>query len=97
LRKHAAREGGRPVIWQIVTQPGLELFTASTLPATTASHPRSVFTRAGRFRDLDDVIVDDYFAGMKHVKVGDTIEILNHHFRVCGIVAHGRERESLCR
>jgi putative ABC transport system permease protein len=36
------------------------------------------------------VIVDDYFAGMKKVKVGDSIEILNHQFRVCGIVAHGK-------
>ena len=26
----------------------------------------------------------------KHVKVGDTIEILNHNFRMCGIVEHGR-------
>ena len=26
----------------------------------------------------------------KHVKVGDTIEILNHNFRVAGIVEEGR-------
>jgi putative ABC transport system permease protein len=27
---------------------------------------------------------------MQHVKVGDSIEILNHQFRVCGIVLHGK-------
>src|SRR5208337_3757976 len=36
------------------------------------------------------VIVDDYFAGMNHKKVGDTIEILAHDFRICGIVPHGK-------
>jgi putative ABC transport system permease protein len=34
--------------------------------------------------------VDDYFAQSQHVRVGDTLEILNHSFRVAGIVEHGR-------
>ena len=35
-----------------------------------------------------DVIVDDYAAAGK--KVGDTITVINHPFRICGIVAHGK-------
>jgi putative ABC transport system permease protein len=27
---------------------------------------------------------------MKHMKVGDSLEILNHNFRICGIVEHGK-------
>ncbi len=40
------------------------------------------------FQGPDDVILDDYAAAGK--KVGDTIAILNHPFRICGIVAHGK-------
>jgi len=47
-----------------------------------------VFIEGGPFQAPYDVIVDDY-AG-KGKKVGDTIEILNHPFRICGIVKHGR-------
>jgi putative ABC transport system permease protein len=40
------------------------------------------------FLGPDDVILDDYAAAGK--KVGDSIEILKHNFRICGIVAHGK-------
>ncbi len=47
-----------------------------------------VFLSGGPFQGPDDVIVDDYAGTGK--KVGDTIEILKHPFRICGIVQHGR-------
>jgi putative ABC transport system permease protein len=40
------------------------------------------------FQGPDDVILDDYAAAGK--KVGDSIDILHHDFRICGIVAHGK-------
>ena len=40
------------------------------------------------FQGPDDVILDDYAAAGK--KVGDTVSILNHPFRICGIVEHGK-------
>jgi putative ABC transport system permease protein len=40
------------------------------------------------FQGPDDVILDDYAAAGK--KVGDTITILNHPFRICGVVEHGK-------
>ena len=36
------------------------------------------------------MLVDDLFAQSKHAKVGDTIEILNNNFRICGIVERGK-------
>ena len=36
------------------------------------------------------MLIDDYVASAKHLKVGDTIEWLNHTFRVAGVVEHGR-------
>ena len=36
------------------------------------------------------MLVDDFIARQRHVKVGDTMQILNHPFRICGIVENGR-------
>jgi putative ABC transport system permease protein len=40
------------------------------------------------FQGPYDVIIDDYTAAGK--KVGDSIKILDHPFRICGIVEHGK-------
>ena len=50
-----------------------------------------VFLSGTSFQGPDDVIVDDVFARSDHGhKVGDTIQILKHPFRICGIVQHGK-------
>ena len=50
-----------------------------------------VFLAGGPFQGHYDVIVDDVFANTGHgYHVGDTITILKHPFRICGIVEHGR-------
>jgi putative ABC transport system permease protein len=50
-----------------------------------------VFLAGTPFQGARDVIVDDYFArSEKGHKVGDTITIMNHDFRICGIVEHGK-------
>jgi putative ABC transport system permease protein len=51
---------------------------------------RFQYVKGGPFQGPDDALVDDYIARQKHVKVGDTMVILNHPFRVCGIVENGR-------
>ncbi len=48
------------------------------------------YLRGGPYQGPDDVLVDDIYAQSKHTKVGDTIQILNHSFRVAGIVEHGK-------
>jgi putative ABC transport system permease protein len=49
------------------------------------------FVSGGRFQGPYDVIVDDVFARANpgH-RVGETISILNHSFRICGIVESGK-------
>jgi len=44
----------------------------------------------GPFQNPYDILVDDWYAKAKHVKVGQTIFLLNHDFRVTGIVEHGK-------
>jgi len=50
-----------------------------------------VFLSGGPFTGPDDVIIDDFQAGSgPHYKVGDSMKILNHNFRVAGIFEHGK-------
>jgi len=48
------------------------------------------YLHGGPFQGPDDALVDDVFAKSKHIKVGDNLEILNHTFRVAGIVLQGK-------
>lgn len=41
-------------------------------------------------QDPNDILVDDIYARAKKLKVGDTIRILEHDFRLAGIVEHGK-------
>ncbi|MCU1224300.1 MAG: hypothetical protein JWQ42_2393 [Edaphobacter sp.] len=47
-----------------------------------------VFRSGGPFQAPYDIIVDEYAADGKNV--GDTIQVLNHPFRISGIVNHGK-------
>ncbi len=49
-----------------------------------------VYYSGGPLRKKQDVLVDDTYARANHVKVGDTVRLLNHDFYVCGIVEHGK-------
>jgi putative ABC transport system permease protein len=44
----------------------------------------------GPFQGPNDILVDDYIARQRHVTVGSNMEVLNHTFRVAGIVENGR-------
>jgi putative ABC transport system permease protein len=47
------------------------------------------YLHGGPFQQPDDVILDDYYADQQHKRVGDTIQILNSSWHVCGIIEHG--------
>jgi putative ABC transport system permease protein len=47
--------------------------------------------RDGRpFQAPDECLADDIIAQTRHVKVGDTVNLINHVFTISGIVAHGK-------
>jgi putative ABC transport system permease protein len=79
-----------PVVWQIVTGGGLEVIDGIDLPSFEALGGRFQYLQGGPFQGPNDVLVDDYIARQRHVRVGDTMEILNDKFRVAGIVENGR-------
>jgi putative ABC transport system permease protein len=79
-----------PVIWNLTTKPTLEIVYGIDLDSYNSIPPSFRFLSGGAFQGAYDVIVDDYFAGSKAAKVGDSLTILNHDFRICGIVEHGK-------
>src|SRR5438445_11651666 len=78
------------VIWQIATGGGLEVIDGIDLPSFEALGGPFQYVQGGPFQGSDDALVDDYVARQRHVKVGDTMEIVNHTYRISGIVGHGR-------
>jgi putative ABC transport system permease protein len=79
-----------PVVWQIATSGGVEVIDGIDLTSFEALSGPFTYLEGGPFRGPDDVLVDDFIARQRHVKVGDTMEILNKSFSVCGIVENGR-------
>jgi len=78
-----------PVITAFSQKP-LEIVYGVDLETFDLVPPKFVYLSGGPFQGPQDAIVDDYFASMNHKKVGDTVEILNHSFRISGIVPHGK-------
>jgi putative ABC transport system permease protein len=78
-----------PVIWWFTQKP-LEIIYGIDLASYDRLPPKFRYLSGGPFQGRYDVIVDDFFAGMNHKKVGDTTKILDHDFRICGIVPHGK-------
>ena len=79
-----------PVNIQLTAGTALENIYGIDFKTYNALKP-FVFLSGQPFQGPDDVIVDDYFAASgKGHKVGSTIEILRHQFRICGIVEHGK-------
>jgi putative ABC transport system permease protein len=90
LRKMPHVKVVSPVIWQIVTGGGLEVIDGIDLPTFEALGGPFQFVQGGPFQGPNDALVDDFIAAQRHVKVGDTMEILNQKFRISGIVENGR-------
>ena len=79
-----------PVITNFSMTSSLEILYGIDYPSYNALKPFT-WVSGGPFQRPYDVIVDDVFArtGTGH-HVGDTLTILNHTFRICGIVESGK-------
>ena len=83
-------EVAAPTIVQLTAGTAVENIWGIDYKSFNALRP-FVFIAGTPFQGPDDVIVDDYFAHSdKGHTVGETIRILNHPFRICGIVQHGK-------
>jgi putative ABC transport system permease protein len=79
-----------PAIQQLSVKASVETIWGIDYASFNALRP-FVFLSGGPFQGPNDVIVDDIFARTgKNAAVGETISILDHPFRICGIVEHGK-------
>jgi putative ABC transport system permease protein len=79
-----------PVITTLSTVGTVETIWGIDYSSYNALRP-FVFLAGGPFTGPNDAIVDDYYARAdKGHHVGETITILNHPFRISGIVEHGK-------
>jgi putative ABC transport system permease protein len=84
-----------PIVTHFITTKNLEIIDGIDLNPNSPNdfdkmgHPFR-YLEGGPFQGPYDMIVDDLFAGQNHAKVGEHYEVLNHDFRVCGIVEHGK-------
>jgi putative ABC transport system permease protein len=91
LRKLPHAAAVSPVVTQMNTGGGsVEVLYGIDLPSFESLSNGFHYVAGGPFTGPDDIIVDDLVAGSKHIKVGDEIEVLNHKFRVSGIVENGK-------
>ena len=79
-----------PVVTQLSTGGTVEVIDGIDLNSFEAMGGPFRYIAGGPFQDPNDVLVDDFVASSKHLKVGDSLEILNHTFRISGIVEHGK-------
>jgi putative ABC transport system permease protein len=78
-----------PVVWKVSTAGTLQTIWGIDIASFEALRP-FVYLKGGPFQGPDDILVDDIYTNGKQVKIGDSVELFNHSFRVSGIVAHGR-------
>jgi putative ABC transport system permease protein len=77
-------------VWQINSSGGLEVIDGIDIANFEQLGGPFHYLQGGPFQGPDDMLIDDFIARQKHLKVGDTTSILNYKFRVCGIVENGR-------
>ncbi len=79
-----------PALFQFNSSGGLNLIYGIDMDSFNRVTGGFVYHAGGPFEQPNDIIVDDWYAKANHVKVGQTLNLLNHDFRVVGIVEHGK-------
>ncbi len=76
------------VFWN--TEKGSELIFGIDAESFNQISNGFIFLEGKGLEGEYDVLIDDIKASSKKLKVGDPFPFLNHTFRVCGIVEHGK-------
>ena len=79
-----------PALFQFHSSGGLNIIYGIDLESFDKVGAGFVYHAGGPFEQPFDILVDDWYAKANQVKVGRTLNFLNHDFRVTGIVEHGK-------
>lgn len=79
-----------PVYLQLNSSGGLGLIWGIDPESFNRISQGFIFLQGNDFQGPNDVIVDDIYAGGRELRLGDELKLMNHSFRVSGIVEHGK-------
>jgi putative ABC transport system permease protein len=79
-----------PALLQFNSTGGIEVIYGIDPENFRAVSGGFVFLKGHDMEGPDDLLVDDWAAKAKSLKVGDTYNLLNHDWHVVGIVEHGK-------
>ncbi len=83
-------EAVAPVLTQFNTTGGMDVVYGIDLESFNAVSRGFVYLSGGPFEQPTDILVDDWYAASKDLKVGDTLRLFENDFTVRGIVEHGK-------
>jgi putative ABC transport system permease protein len=79
-----------PALLQFNSSGGVEVIYGIDRDSFHAVSGGFVFLHGHDMEGPDDLLVDDWEARAKHIKVGDTYNLLNHDWHVAAIIEHGK-------
>ena len=79
-----------PVLLQFNSTGGIDIVYGIDPESFRAVSGGFVFLQGRDMDGPDDLLVDDWAARSKNIKVGETLRMLEHDFHVAGIVEHGK-------
>ncbi len=79
-----------PAIIHVNNAESVDLIYGIDMSSYNAVSGGFVYLSGGPFQSPYDVLVDDIYANAHHTKVGATMNLLNHDFKVAGVVEHGK-------
>ena len=74
----------------IQTINGLTAVTGVNLDEYTKMSGGFDYVEGGPFQKPNDILIDDDYAAERKLHLGDTVNVLNHNWRISGIFAHGK-------
>src|SRR3989440_9509347 len=79
-----------PALLQFNSSGGVEVIYGIDTESFRAVSGGFVFLQGHDMEGPDDLLVDDWAARAKNLKVGDTYNLLNHDWHVAAIIEHGK-------
>jgi putative ABC transport system permease protein len=83
-------EAATPTATNVSFTNRLETIFGIDLPSFNRVTGGFEYLQGGPFPGPYTALVDDVYTRTHHVHLGSTLNILDHHFTVCGVVRHGR-------
>jgi putative ABC transport system permease protein len=90
LREMKYVQAVAPALLQFNSTGGVDVIYGIDRDTFHAVSGGFVFLSGRDMEGPDDILLDDWAAKAKHLKAGDTLNLLNHDWNVAGIVEHGK-------